>query len=448
MRPLAIVLVALGACSGESITVVTPPPIGAGAESLVLAIEAGSLFEVHALRVVDGKVDPAKFPIKLARPVDTDTRVRIEALSFARSLESLGLTEGLNAASTSTRSQAFPEAEVQRFELVVGGVATGWKPTDERSTRLEAFRIELPRNGCVDFTIRRENFSGAGRLSFAVEIEPDLALIGSYNDALFTLTPSRVTRLTTNLASIYESAFVSAPGLVWLGAFGNMQRARFRPELTIEKTVFTASGGPVFWISGSPSGADDDIFSMTVDGIIEHYDGTTSRVVHQLPGGRGQIMEGGLAWVGPREAIAAWHADRGVVRVKYDDATAQWRVESEVVPDATAAFITAVYAPRFGPVVANSDGQFFTERDGSWVLLEGSPVRVFVFAVAAYRDGFVYGSAFGNFGQYSPADGFCELRMVTAGDIRDIAVLESGAIATVGPHTPEQAPSYTLLEPH
>ncbi len=448
MRRLAIALFALGACDVGSIAVVTPPPISADAESVVLAIEAGSLFEVHGARVVNGQIDPAAFPIKLARAIDPDTRVRFEALSYARSLASLGLKEGLNEASTSTRAESLPDgAEIQRLEIVVGGASGEWKRTDDLGTRSTAFRVELPRTACRDFTVRRENFSGMGRPSFAVEIEPDLALIGLYPEAFFSLSPTRVTQLDTPLGSYFDSAFVPAPGVVWLGGGGTIARAQFRPTLAIDKTVFTADAGSVYWISGPPGGADDDIFSMTVDGVMEHYDGTTSRIVNRFASTRGEILEGGLAWVGPREAIAAWHSERGVTRVKYDQPSQEWRVTSEVAPEATAAFITAVYAPGFGAVVANSDGQFFVERNGAWVLLPGSPVRVFVFALAPYPDGFVYGSAFGNLGQYSAKDGFCELRMVTAGDIRDIAVLESGSIITVGPHG-DQAPSYTFLEPH
>lgn len=435
-----MVMAVAGGCS-DDLAVVPPPPIDIGIRTLVLAIDTETDFEVRVIAVTDGVPSADAFPIRLRTPIEAGTRVTLEALAYVEAPEALGLTPGVVASSTEARARTLRDApSLRRLELEVPeDDDAAWVQATEPSTKLASFRVAGPPTTCTDFEAVQGILGSAMNWpQFATEVEPGVVLVGTEVESFFAVQREEIARVETSLVQGYRALAVAGPDALWFGGdFGVLSRGRFRPQLRIDETLYTRSGGQIRWVAAGPVENGRDVFTLSREGVLEHHDEAGSRIVHDFGTEAGGNHPGALVWLGPREVMVAWStANRGILHVKYigDD----WQVELEET-DATAAFTAGTFNPALGQVVGNSDGQFYVRRARGWEELTGSELRVWPFEMVPYGDGFLYGTAFGNFGQYTQTDGFCPLQQVFAGDIRQLAVVGRDVLIT-GPSSSRQAP--------
>lgn len=442
----ACAVAALAACT-DNLAVLPPPPIDTGVRTLVLAIDTEDDFEVHVIEVQEGAALGDVFPINLSRPVPAGNRVVLEALAYIDSPSELGLTAGVLAPSSTPSGVPLRTApSIRRLDVDPAELTDdlAWRDTRELGDKLAAFRFDGPTTSCATFDVMRAPLGMAVQSPiFGAEVSPGTVLVATDLESFFRVRVDEVALLTDASPQGYRSMAFAGSNTLWFGGdFGVLARGHFEPQLRIDQTLRTSTEGLIRWIAAGPAEHGRDVFTLTLAGTLEHHGDGGTTLLHQFPSPSMDPHPGALVWVGPREAIVAWASlDRAVLRAKY--VNDRWEVAPEAM-DATAAFVSAMYNPRLGEVIANSDGQFFADTGRGWQRLEGSELRVWPFVLAAYEDGFVYGTAFGNFGQYTPRDGFCPLTQVQGGDIRHI-VVAGRDIVLLGPMGGRQ-PSYAWMK--
>lgn len=436
---------ALGACSSESVAVVPPPPLDPGVRTLMLAVDSGSSFVVHAIPVDgSGGVPSGTFPLTLPEAVDEGGRVVLEALTYPDTLEALGISAGIVPTATGAETRAlWATTSLRRVELAIPAQGEpSWSRADDRSAKLAAFRVPLPPTGCARFSATSGLLDGMTSPVFGAEISPGVVLVGIEGEAFFRLERGQVRREDTELAQDYRAVAYAGNDTVWLGGrSGTLVRATTQPRLTLVAGYGLISGDFVLALTAGPAADGVDVFALTANGYVEHFDGTQLRIVHAIGSNVGGEAAAGMARVGPREVLIAWPTlDREVLRVKYVED--RWEATREPT-DGTAAFISVAHNPAVGSLAGNSDGQFYAHRGRGWTKVEGSTLRVWPFELAAYRGGFLYGTAFGNLGEYNDEDGFCpRYEGIQANDVRHIIPVGDDVLL-FGPSS--RQPSYQWL---
>ncbi len=448
----ALVAASLLSACGDGLAVLPPPPVDGEMSTLVLAIDTEDSFEVRVVEVIGGAVAEGTFPLRLAKPVPAGKRVTLEAVGYPASPARLGLTPGVLVPVTSSTARTLEldmGASLHRLQIESGDVpdAPAWVSAEAMSAKLATFRVGGLPTGCADFDARRGVIgSGTRSPAFSAEVEPGRVLVGTELESFFTVRVDEVQLVSTPTQQGYRTLAASADGTLWFGGdYGSVARGHFRPELRIDQVLQTETEGQIRWLVTGPGGDQGrDVFTLSREGELEHHSDSGSFIIHRLDLPTDTTNSGGMAWVGPRHAIVAWPSvDRQVLRARFVDG--RWAVGLEQT-DGTAAFISAAYNPALGAIVGNSDGQFYLDRGRGrgWERMEGSELRLWPFSMAPYEDGFVYGTAFGNFGQYTPADGFCPLAQVHGGDLRQIVVAGQDLFMT-GPSGGRQ-PAFVWLD--
>lgn len=443
---LTCAIAALAACT-DHLAVLPPPPIDTGVRTLVLAMDTGTDFEVRVIEVKDGAAVGDVFPINLSKPVPAGNLVVLEALAYVDSPSELGLTPGVLAPSSTPNGIPLRTApSIRRLDVDPADLpdALVWRDTREFGGKLATFRIDGPTTSCATFDVMRAPLGMAVQSPiFGAEVSPGAVLVGTDLESFFRLRVDEVALLTDASPQGYRSMAFAGSNTLWFGGdFGVLARGHVEPQLRIDQTLQTTTQGLIRWVAAGPAADGRDVFTLTLAGALEHHGDAGSNLLHQFPRASMDPHPAALVWVGPREAIVAWASlDRAVLRAKY--VNDRWEVAPETM-EATAAFVSAMYNPLLGEVIANSDGQFFANTGRGWQRLEGSELRVWPFVLTAYEDGFVYGTAFGNFGQYTPRDGFCPIAQVQGGDIRQI-IVAGRDIVLLGPAGGRQ-PSYVWMK--
>lgn len=411
------------ACSSDPVAVVPPPPLDPGVRALVLAVDTGSDFVVHAVPVDgSGGVPSGTFPLTLPEAVAEGGRVVIEALTYPDTLEALGLTAGVALTATGAETRALQSTmSLRRIELAIPAEGEpAWAPADTRSNKLAAFRVPASPTDCARFQATPGLLDGTRSPVFGAEISPGVVLVGVDSEAFFRVERAQVRREVTELTQDYRAIAYAGNDTVWLGGRGGtLVRATTVPALTLVGAYGLISGDFILAVTAGPAADGVDVFALTSNGYVEHFDGTQVRIVHAIGSNVGGESAAGMARVGPREVLIAWPTlDRAMLRVKY--VTDRWEATEEPT-DGSAAFISVAHNPAFGSLAGNSDGQFYANQGGGWTRVDGSTLRVWPFQLAAYRGGFLYGTAFGNLGEYNDEDGFCpRYDGIQANDVRQI----------------------------
>lgn len=433
------------ACSSDPVAVVPPPPLDPGVRTLVLAVDTGRSFVVHAIAVDgSGGVPAGTFPMTLPERVDEGGRVVLEALAYPDTLEALGLTPGVVPTATGADSRALQATmSLRRIELAVPAEGEpAWDPADTRSSKLAAFRVPAPSTGCARFETTSGVLDGTRSPVLGAEISPGVVLVGIDGESFFRVERGQVRREETQLFQDYRAMAYAGNDTAWLGGRGGtLVRATTQPVLTLDSAYALVSGDFILSLTAGPAADGVDVFALTANGFVEHFDGTQMRIVHAIGTNVGAEAAAGMARVGPREVLIAWPTlDRAMLRVKY--VVDRWEATEEPT-DGSAAFISVAHNPAFGSLAGNSDGQFYANQGRGWTRVLGSTLRVWPFELAAYRGGFLYGTAFGNLGEYNDEDGFCpRYESIQANDVRHIVPVGDDALI-FGPS--QRQPSFQWL---
>src|SRR5262249_26063057 len=116
----------------------------------------------------------------------------------------------------------------------------------------------------------------------------------------------------------YLGAFVDATGGLWLGGpAGELYQARISGD-SLETLRFTNS--PTFnrlhWLTGQVAESSTNIYALSIEGTLEHYDGTGFTTKYSFIYDSTIAWKAGLAFVGPDELVSVFSSDSAIVRVK------------------------------------------------------------------------------------------------------------------------------------
>jgi hypothetical protein len=155
----------------------------------------------------------------------------------------------------------------------------------------------------------------------------------------------------------------------------------------------------------SGAGAPLEVFSLAEGGEVERYDGTAWTQVGML---RGTFRVGGLAWIGPGEAIAVSQVDDRVMRHRAG--------ETAYETPSDEGYAAAAHVPGLGTLIGGVQGALFLDRGSGFVGL-GAPFSGQVHAIAPFEDGFFAAGAEGAGATHRESTGFC-VEQITTSPIR------------------------------
>ena len=416
MRPwvLAAATTAVVAGCGSGIIVVTPPAAPAEARSLILALIKPRL-EVQAIDLSSG------VPVlNVASGVKKDEEVRIEAHFFRDPLVDLGLSPGI--------LEGFADQREDTKLLVKGDVAEGlsfsaasdaapiWAPINRIAEELSGYYVKFSAPPCTKFTEELANLPSGFATAFAVPIDDRSLLVAQHSGEVFRVDTSSVVRVQSPVARLVAGTKIGDNDYWFLTGDNTLMRGGFadatRTALQLEYKASHFGTLLNYWIAAGPG---DEVYTLTLDGRVLKYEAGAFRTLHTLPPiDANSERPGGIIWLGPGDIMVAWASWQEVVHIK-----------DEVVIDedinSTNAFTGIANVPGLGgPVAGNSNGEFFLKTGGAWHMLPGSPTRLWPYSIRGTRDGFYFGEAFGQFGQYVAGFGFCPTLRPSSVDIRYI----------------------------
>lgn len=409
---------ALAACSsGEDLIFVPAPDLG-GAKAMLLAFTAGEQLQLQAFDPTSGELH-----LELPGRVGRGEQVVLEALLYDRTLAELGLTPGTISPATDPRRARplDPARTVLRLGFEAGEPPGTWHDADlDLTERVAAFSIETVAapSGCAEFDVITRDLDARDSTGFLFTEDDQHAIAITRDYSAFRISATTVTRLDFPGQQYVIGGAKLPDGTIWAGGPGELYVGRATERAVDLRLAVSQFGGERFyWVAAGPAPEGEaDVFTMSVEGRVSHWDGRRWTELHAFDASETTERNGGLAWVGPKEAIAVAPSSLEVIRMKDGVATAE-------LPPSTASFTAAASIPGFGTVIGNADGGILVHRGGRWENLPGHEIRLWPLAFAPYEDGFVYGTAFGNLVQYLPGTGYCPAIRQAGFDIFSVATV-------------------------
>ncbi|MCK6552521.1 hypothetical protein L6R52_42225, partial [Myxococcota bacterium] len=332
-----------------------------------------------------------------------DTGATVEVLLHHETLAELGLPEGpLTIVDDGGRPLPVPDA---RFVVdVSAGRTAGWTAQPGLGARLEALRIDVGDSGCAHFEVRVLKLPTAADGTFAITIDDERALLGTDDGRYFLVDRTgRISGVQVEPAVTAYAAARGEHGDLWFGGqSGAFHRGDLGDRLTLTPMRRAPSGGTLHWFDAA-SGPDGlELYALTLGGSLERFRLGQWVSLFEFGEGTPGIWSGGVARLGPGEALAGWPRGSMLARAIGDRAEPQGL---ELLSSITAIG----NVPGVGVIAASSNGTFAVRRGESWEELKGSELRLIPTVITPYEDGFVYGGAVGNFGQWRPSTGYCPL---------------------------------------
>jgi hypothetical protein len=433
-RAHLVALASLATACSERITVFIEPPPSGSARALVVAVQGEDALNVRAIAIEDGIA-----PIE----VEGANGAALEALVYDDALSALGLAEGaLEASETPEQGEALPLPN-RVFALIVGGRSVGWTEQTAISDRVAEFRTKSAVSQCASFEAKVVALETAGDVEYAIAVGDDVAVLGTSDGLTYKLDRAgNLRRLTLQPTKQLTAAVRGELGDLWFATReGELLTGSLDPAgetLTVTPVGTSPARGRTQWLSAGVSDEDGlEIFSMTNGGAFERWSRRAFTSIHQFPESMSIELLAGVGWVGPKEGVAVYRSSTYVAR---------WLAGEATFEDTGAiGFLTSIgHIPRLGTVAGTSEGAFYLDVGGRWEQLASSPLSLPVNAIVPYEDGFLYGAPFGNFGQYRPRHGFCEMTQPAPHWIYDIVPVGDGFLL-IGRNTTFTQMPVTLL---
>lgn len=458
----------------------SPPPVRVsidaipGAKSVLFAVERGARLDalaVEELVATDLPEDGAtNTELDLPSPVldyEPEEAMRITVIGFGLPLENVGLQAG--RVDTAIDKTAQPILEIRpRIALrqidITGGAAGSWSEATTLPAPLGDVRIDTGwPAGCTRFSRREVPTTSTQAASFALALDAGTALIGledqtllriSTGGALTDVTPQRAEPVPT-WGALRESADVlwlaGREGSLWrvrIDAVGNVIEVLERHQLTTWVTTPTQpmiTRHPQFrWIGGHATPGSVEIFMLSVEGVLAKFDGAEIKELRRFEL-RDTDWRGGLAYLGPGEAMAGFITSQDVLHVRGATVTPM-RLNKD-----TVSGVTGLSAhPALGVVAADSLGNAFRFEDGvRWTKLFELGNVLGIDILLPYRSGLLAGGPGGFVQEWiGDEDRLCPAQQGLARQTFRYFVQLGPSILATGPVTGTGAPLYiSLLDP-
>lgn len=381
----------LAACASPELALDLPPALDPPARSFVLAITTDRGLEVRAL---DAEAAPL---------LSADADSTVELLLHHETLAELGLPEGVLTV-VEEGGRALPEPDARFVVRVSDGKSAGWTAEPGLGARLSALRFEVGDSGCAHFEVQVLKLPTAADGTFAIAVDDERALIGTDDGKYFLIDRTGlVSGLQVSPAVTGWAAARGEHGDLWFGGTGGtFYRGALGDTLTLTPMRAAPSGGTLHWFDGASTSDGLELYSLSLQGHLERFRLGQWVPLFEFGEGTPGIWSGGVARLGPGEALAGWPRGSMLARARGDTAEPQ---ALELLSSITAIG----NVPGVGVVAASSNGTFALRRGETWEELRGSELRLIPTVITPYEDGFVYGGAIGNFGQWRPSTGYCPL---------------------------------------
>ena len=390
----------------------------AGARALVVALTSGARSpEIVAVDLAD----PSALGALSVPAHPGDEEVRVTVLYYPDPLASLGLRPGpLVLAGPEQPSHGLPTFQSAREAIFRDAppAEVEWRVVGSLTPPLSELR--LPFSDCARFSSMQRVLTATKTAQFNVYADPDHALIGTGDRRLYLVGRTGTVEelaLPPGAPTIYGAAR-DDEGSIWFGADGGeLWRGRYSDHLELALVSRSPSRQRIHWISLGPTPAGTEIYTLTVQGAFEQYAGGRWRGLHQFQYDVGGDERGGVAWIGPGEALAAYGNASELIRLRGG-------IVSEERPTAMlAGFASVAVVPGYGVVAGDYRGGLFRESLGVWSPISDSPVGLPRDKIIPYEDGFLFAGVNGFLGQYRPSRGFCPLEQIAGHSIRDVLIL-------------------------
>jgi hypothetical protein len=423
--PLAIPLaMSLAACS-PAVEVLTMPALRTGG-LVVVTIPDDGPWTAHALDI------GADVPDRINVPVPSGARASLYALQYSCGLEGLGLRPGPIAVVDTPNGRPLPPRPPNIAEATwqSGQDHLDWEGRDALPEALTALRLEgSPPSPCIHFRPTVVPIAEEDDAELMVPLGDDEVLVSTRDGRFFRVTRAGAVRITAlSTTTPHLGAFRAADGTIWLRGhdgrlvYGDLDRGFVEHPARAEP-----SGDIRVWMDGPRTDAPFELYSVTREGTLEHFDGRAWTVLERLRGTRADKW-GGVAWLAPGEALAVGPRPTALIHASPSEV-----VLEELQPTDSIRELTSVaFLPELGPVVGGDMGFLYLYEDDVWRGRFDTPLSLPVHAIAPLDRGVLFGGEKNVFAQYHPDHGFCDDVESTAGTRVERVVMLGRTLVALG----------------
>ncbi|MBI4821957.1 MAG: hypothetical protein HY791_37210 [Deltaproteobacteria bacterium] len=395
-RTLLISQIALTACGPSTLWVELPST----RTSKALLLARHRLRARPTVRAIS--LEPAPERISAPELEEVEQGAVFEAVLYDSSLAELGFEEGLVEESGDSMIPT-RGSTVLRLEL---DESPKWESVTGLSSALGELRYESrKRSGCLSMELDSLSLPVEGSTRFTLPLPSGSVLVGTNAWRLFDVVGSSIKEVRMEPTFyFYTGAIATESDHLWVaGSEGTLARGRLSEGVVrFENFPPNPRGGDILRIAVDEQGEATSVFTLTQDGSFDRFDGRAWQHLHDLTPTEPLANYRGIAVVGPDEAIAVTDTRKEVTRWRRNE------ISFESTP-ARGGLSSAAYLPGVGSIVGTVTGDFIADRGMGWTNLPGSKLELWATAIAPTESGFVYGSGFGNFGEFRWDDGFCPL---------------------------------------
>jgi hypothetical protein len=299
-RGLVFVLATTAACTQRAVPV--DIPTDPTTKSMVVALDVQGKLQVAASNI--------DHPSQLPYQRDVQGAAKVTAILYDRTLMDLDVREGLLIeAKTGDFSQGLPPAiqKVESAKIEDGNVGEFTKESTAASRLgdLSSFRyrVETP---CSDFDTTTLMTQPADQIDSAAALDDATAIaVGTIHHVLFQVDHHGTKLLPAIPGFEPLSAFgADGQGRIWLAGTGGVLYVG-RPETGFTYASTSPRKSTIRWMAGPrTSSIAFELYTVSIEGSFERFDGVRWQLIKSRPFNDLDVV-GGVAWVGPGDAVAA-----------------------------------------------------------------------------------------------------------------------------------------------
>jgi hypothetical protein len=283
----ALIAVATHGCSAGELAVHLPLPPHAGAQSMIVAIEAQ-----RRLTLVASTLDGSEKVELAGAALGSGQDVRVVALVYREHLDALGLEPGpLEQASAGADARPLP-AGSSMFEVRLPGESdAAWAPTQTLGPALTDVRLPAAETPCREFDVRVHGAPTAAHSAFLLPLGPREAFAATRDERFFRFDldgdVSEIFPETSGAPAL--SAIVDGDGFWLSGSGGAVAEAHVNGTILRHTPVTSAPGGGVVrWIAGGTTASGPELVTLTENGRLSRWDGAHVDTAHRALRGPGR----------------------------------------------------------------------------------------------------------------------------------------------------------------
>ncbi len=254
-------------------------PVVTGDRALLLHVRGETITELHAVSISEsGEIDPLSVPLPVRESVS------LTALFYQQTLESMRIPSGL--LTSAGEGRALPSApRIERYEQMslVDPTPGSWVPQTALPNDLEMFRLPAL-NDCGTFEPTVVSLGEAASPQLVLALDDRWVFVGTHSRTSFLVDAEGTVVRLDDLPSSFLAGYTETTGKIWLGGErGVVYEADFdsqTPSLTVTASSTTASGMPIWGLTGPANGTPNERFSLGWSpgvngnwGSLEHFDG-------------------------------------------------------------------------------------------------------------------------------------------------------------------------------